>query len=51
MFNTSITFLADGALLGLTFFPKGDRAPEFQDEDWNELNIYFIVVRLTFRWW
>ena len=47
MFNTAITFLADGALLGLTYFPKGDRAPEFEDEDWNELNIYFIVVRLT----
>ena len=51
MFNTAITFLADGALLGLTYFPKGDRAPEFEDEDWSELNIYFLVIRITFRWW
>ena len=51
MFNTAITLMADGFLCGLTYFPKGDRAPEFEDEDWHELNIYFFVVKFTFRWW
>jgi hypothetical protein len=51
MFDTSITLIADGALFGLTYYPKEDRAPEFEEEDWNELNIYLLVVRITFRWW
>lgn len=51
MFNTAITLIADGALLGVTYYPKGDRSPVFEDEDWSEVNIYILVVRITFRWW
>ena len=34
-------------LLGFTYFSKDDVA----DEDWNELNLYFVICCLTWRWW
>ena len=35
-----ITGLGDGFLIGVTYFPKGDRVEGFEDEDWSELNIF-----------
>tara|TARA_B100000424_G_scaffold261228_1_gene245926 strand:+ start:1123 stop:1287 length:165 start_codon:yes stop_codon:yes gene_type:complete len=45
-----VRLLGDGALLGFTYFSKDDRIPEYADEDWYELNIYLIILAITFRW-
>jgi hypothetical protein len=42
-----ITLMGDGALFGFTYFSKGD----VDEEDWNELNLYLVICRLTWRWW
>jgi len=47
----SITFLGDGILFGCTYFGKNDRIEEYDDEDWNEFNIYLFLVQFKFRWW
>ena len=44
-----ITGLGDGFLIGITYFPKGDRVEGFDDEDWTELNIFLGIVKLTWR--
>lgn len=46
-----IELLGDGALLGFTFFGKDDRIEAYEEEDWNELNIYLVIAKLTWRWW
>tara|TARA_E500000318_G_C3560804_1_gene213302 strand:+ start:22 stop:177 length:156 start_codon:yes stop_codon:yes gene_type:complete len=51
MFDFSITLLGDGALVGFTYFGKSDRDEAHSDEDWAELNLYFLIVKLTFRFW
>lgn len=51
MFNTSITFFTEGFLFGITYLPVGDRSPEYEDEDWHELNLFLVVIKITFRWW
>ena len=45
-----VRLVLDGLLIGFTYYGIGDRAPQFSDEDWNELNIYFFVVAITLRW-
>mgnify|MGYP001400747954 CR=1 FL=1 len=46
-----VTLLGDGALLGFTYFAKNDRIEAYEDEDWYELNIYLLIVKITFKWW
>ena len=50
MFNTDITFMREGCLLGFTYYGLEDRAPEFADDNWYELNIYLLICRISFRW-
>jgi hypothetical protein len=45
-----IKLVHDGILVGFTYYSIGDRAEEFSDERWNELNIYFFIVTITLRW-
>lgn len=49
--DISVTLLGDGALLGFTYFGKDDRIEEYNDEDWNEFNIYLLLIQVKFRWW
>ncbi len=49
--DIQVTLLGDGALLGFTFFGKNDRIEAFEDEDWNEFNLYLIIAKVTLRWW
>ena len=44
-----INGLGDGFLIGVTYFPKGDRTGGFEDEDWTEVNIYLGIIKLTWR--
>lgn len=46
-----VRLLGDGILFGVTYFQKGDRVPEFADEDWHELNIYLFLIAITLRWY
>ena len=39
MRSLEIIGLAHGPLLGVQYFPKED-----QEEDWNELNIYLLLI-------
>ena len=41
-----IVSIGDGILLGATYYSKDDVA----EEDWAELNIYLLIVKLTWRW-
>ena len=47
--DIQVTLLGDGALIGITYFPKGDREQGFEDEDWTELNVYLGIIKLTWR--
>lgn len=44
-----IEAMGDGALLGFTYFSKGDIVIE-EENDWAEFNLYLIFIRITFRW-
>jgi len=46
-----VTLLSDGVLFGFTYYGLGDRAPEYADEDWKELNLYLLFLRISFRWY
>ena len=46
-FSYRVIGIGDGALLGVTFYGKDDRLDE---EDWNELNLYFFVIAISIRW-
>jgi len=45
-----IELLGDGVLFGFTYFGLGDRLPAFADEDWCELNIYLLIIKISLRW-
>tara|TARA_B100001094_G_C18153873_1_gene785286 strand:- start:70 stop:252 length:183 start_codon:yes stop_codon:yes gene_type:complete len=47
----SVTLFSDGMLFGFTHYGKNDKAFEYESEDWNELNIYFIILKLSLKWW
>jgi|TARA_X000001316_G_C907959_1_gene24094 hypothetical protein len=49
MRDFSVMLLADGFLIGFTHFPKGDRNPDYDAEDWAEFNLYLGLIRLTWR--
>ena len=46
MRDFSITLIADGFLLGITYYPKG----EVEEDDWTELNLWLGIARLTWSW-
>ena len=37
--------LAHGPLLGFQYIDKVDK------DDWNEFNIYLLIICLSWRWW
>ena len=41
-----IVSIGDGMLFGATYYSKDDVI----EEDWAELNIYLLIVKLTWRW-
>lgn len=43
--------LANGILCGVQYFPKGEGQIDEEVEDWNELNIYLLLITLSIRWW
>ena len=43
--------MGDGVLCGFTYFSKEDRIKQFEDEDWHELNLYLLVIKITLRWY
>ena len=47
--DIQVVAMGDGALLGFTYFSKGDIVIE-EDNDWSEFNLYLIFIRITFRW-
>ena len=47
----SVTLFNDGMLFGFTHYGKNDRVSEYDTEDWNEINIYFILIKITLKWW
>lgn len=48
--DLQIVGMGDGALLGFTYFGKGDNVVD-EESDWTELNIYLFIVCFKFRWW
>ena len=46
MMDFEIISIGDGVLFGLTYYSKDDVV----EEDWAELNIYLLIVKLTWRW-
>ena len=47
MKSVEIIGLAHGALLGFQYFPIGDLEEE---EDWNEFNIYLLIICIRLKW-
>lgn len=46
----AITLLADGFLVGFTYYGKGDNVID-EEADWAELNIFLGIARLSWRWY
>lgn len=46
-----IQLMGDGVLCGFTYFSKEDRVKQFEDEDWHELNLYLLIIKITLRWY
>ncbi len=46
--DLQIILLADGFLLGFTYFGKGDNVVD-EEVDWAEFNLYLGIAKITWR--
>ena len=49
--ETRVQLMADGALIGFTYYGKGDIVLVEEENDWHEINIYLLFVSITIKWW
>lgn len=49
--DLKIIGLANGPMVGVQYFPKGDRDEIHEEEDWNELSVYLLLICISVRWW
>jgi hypothetical protein len=43
--SVKIDLFSDGILVGFTYYPAGEI-----DDDFNELNIYLFIIRISYKW-